>query len=65
MDRRICNALLGLTLEAVGLYKGKPIINTVTGEAAHIVFSFCLGRERSLTGEFKIIPVGKVDMTLP
>lgn len=65
MGRGIYNARLGLTLEAVGLYEGKPIINSLTGEAAHIVFSFCLCRESSLTGEFKIMPVRKVYMTFP
>ena len=41
------------------------IIDARTGELTHVVFCFTRGREISLAGEFKMLPVGELDVTLP
>ena len=41
------------------------IIDAGTGKAAHVVFRFRRRRKASLAGEFKVLPVSEVDMSLP
>ena len=41
------------------------IINAGAGKSAHVVFRFRRRRKTSLAGEFKILPVSEVDMSLP
>ena len=40
-------------------------IDAGAGESTHVVFCFTCGRETSLAGEFKMLPVGEFDMTVP
>jgi hypothetical protein len=41
------------------------IINAVAGESTHVVFCLSGRLKISLAGEFKMLPVGEVDMTVP
>lgn len=36
-----------------------------TGKSTHVIFGFHRGCETSLAGEFKVVPVGEIDMALP
>jgi len=48
-----------------GRFLPQLIIDAVAGESTHVVFGFGCGRETSLAGEFKLLPIGEVDVALP
>jgi hypothetical protein len=41
------------------------VIDASAGEPAHVVFRFHGGRETPLAGKFEVLPIRKVDVSLP
>jgi hypothetical protein len=54
-----------VTIRGTGSLLAQLAIDTGAGESTHVVFCFSCGRETSLAGELKMLPVGEFDMTLP
>jgi len=52
-------------LETMGMSYPELIIDPGAGESTHVFFGFQRGRKTPLASEFKILPVGKVNMPVP
>jgi hypothetical protein len=52
-------------INAISCLPTQLIINAVAGESTHVVFRFGRRLKISLAREFKMLPVGKVDVTVP